>query len=107
MALNYGLKPLDDKSVVLIEEFYRKLIAQRKFCHFCKGGNTCRCGQCPEVEYHDVDCIVGLLDRIIHNYYRHEENKSPNLTLTTVEELTWYRERIKELETKLGIGDDW
>lgn len=100
----YGLKPLDDESVALLSEFYQKLIEKRKHCYFCQGGNTCRCGQCPEFEYHDTECLVNLIGSMISDYRRRKETAPPHLVLITIEELQWYRHRIKELEDKMDFS---
>lgn len=94
-----GLKLLNDESIKLLEDLYGLLIKQHgsDSCFFCHGGNTCRCGSCPEIEYHDTDCLVTLLDRMIWNYRHPREGDSNTLVLTTKEEIEWYRKRIAEL----------
>lgn len=107
MMGNLGLKPLNDESVKFLEDLYDKLTVNHgsDTCYFCHGGNTCRCGHCPEVEYHDIDCITTLLDMMIHSYRHPREGVTHTMVLMAKEEIEWYRKRIEELEEK--VGDDF
>lgn len=71
MAYKMQIKPdqLTDAQRAALQAFWNASQGEdtrgKTVCHFCGGGNRCRCGQCPEFEWHTQTCMALLVYQVL------------------------------------------
>ncbi len=96
------VKPLDDTNIELIHDFIERA-TPGSTCLFCTGGYNCRCGSCPQEEYHADGCLV---KELMWLRWAWRCNK-PVPQLVADDDAAWLRKRVKELEEEIeGYSGD-